>query len=356
MTCQIELLGPNRENEYETFIQSFPTTMIYASLVYRDILREFIPAEPKYLIALDDSSEIIGALPAFISRANNFPPVINSLPFYGSNGGVIADPARPCLKKSLIEGFNSLARQHGCAASTIVTSPFSSEDIGCYEEFCRHDFRDERIGQITCLPDLPQDGRNVKNLLMGMYHQKTRNMVRKAEKSGVSAKKSLSEDDWKFLSDTHQENMREIGGLAKPKSFFSLIDKHLTGKKSCSVYTAFFDRKPIGALLVLYYNRTAEYFTPVVLGEYRSFQPLSMLICQAMQDAVEIGCRFWNWGGTWLNQDGVYDFKKRWGTKDFPYYYYTKVYDHSILACSKNELLEHYPYFYVLPFSALKGN
>jgi hypothetical protein len=96
-----------------------------------------------------------------------------------------------------------------------------------------------------------------------------------------------------------------------------------------------------------------EYFTPATDVGYRGLQPMSLLVFTAMQDAVRRGCRWWNWGGTWVTQDGVYRFKKRWGTVDRRYFYHTTVFDKGILRCSPEQLLEAYPYFYVVPFTQL---
>jgi len=72
-----------------------------------------------------------------------------------------------------------------------------------------------------------------------------------------------------------------------------------------------------------------------------------------MQDAANKRCKNWNWGGTWLSQTGVYDFKKKWGTSDYPYYYYTKLFNERVRFSSKGALLKDYPGFFVLPFSEL---
>jgi len=56
-----------------------------------------------------------------------------------------------------------------------------------------------------------------------------------------------------------------------------------------------------------------------------------------------------------VTQEGVYRFKKRWGTEDKPYFYCTRVWDEKIMHCTKEQLLEEYPHFYVLPFANLKS-
>ena len=52
---------------------------------------------------------------------------------------------------------------------------------------------------------------------MQSFHHKTRNMVRKAEKRGVEV--VVDNEAMTFLMDVHQQNMREIGGLAGPAIF-----------------------------------------------------------------------------------------------------------------------------------------
>ena len=113
--------------------------------------------------------------------------------------------------------------------------------------------------------------------------------------------------------------------------------------------------EPVAALLLFYFNQTVEYFTPAIVKAHRSTQALPLTIFVAMKDAIRAGYRNWNWGGTWLSQDGVYDFKKRWGTNEYPYFYYTRLFRSDIMRRSKTELLEHYPGFFVLPFAALES-
>ena len=113
------------------------------------------------------------------------------------------------------------------------------------------------------------------------------------------------------------------------------------------------NNEPIAALLTLYFNKTVEYFTPVIMQSHRDTQALSTIVFYAMTDSIACGYKWWNWGGTWLDQDGVYRFKSRWGTQDKPYYYRTNIRNKAILASSEGELLKAYPNFFAVPFSAL---
>lgn len=68
-----------------------------------------------------------------------------------------------------------------------------------------------------------------------------------------------------------------------------MIEVKLLAEESKSDSIASLDGRPVAALLLLYFNRTVEYFAPVIEHEYRSRQPLSFLIWQGMLDAVHRG-------------------------------------------------------------------
>ena len=127
------------------------------------------------------------------------------------------------------------------------------------------------------------------------------------------------------------------------------------GNEKCAMFTAYIKGKPVAALLLLYFNETVEYFTPVILPKYRNTQALSLVIFIAMKDAILHGFKNWNWGGTWLSQKGVYDFKKKWGTIDYPYYYYTLLFNNKLLSSDADFIKKNYEGFFVLPFNFLSA-
>lgn len=189
---------------------------------------------------------------------------------------------------------------------------------------------------------------------MESFHYKTRNMVRKAVKSVAHIE--INNDAFSFLRETHNENMASIGGKAKSDKFFDFIKKHFKADSDYKIYIAKnADGVMMSALLLFYFNRTVEYFTPVIKHEFRDLQPLSALIYRSMSDACKAGYKYWNWGGTWKSQEGVYRFKSRWNTSDHPYYYYNKINNPEIYNCSPAQLLTDYPDFYVIPFNKLKS-
>lgn len=357
MALELAKLTAKHEPAYEVLLQVCPWAMLYHSLDYRRFLRSYLPstAEDHYILAFDDGL-LVGALPCFLMDGP-LGPVLNSLPFFGSHGGILLRPSTdPSVALALAEEMVKLCVQRDVTFATLIDTPFfNSEEI--FKKAVNYQYQDQRIGQFTPLPEGPDIEQADKNLL-ALYHQKTRNIVRKALRNNLAFSHEPSQLALDALHALHETNINGIGGIAKPKRFFTAIATQLQYDRDYRVYTARTnDGEIVCAMMLLYFKDTVEYFVPATSENWRSAQPLSALIHLAMRDAIlERGARKWNWGGTWLSQDGVYHFKSRWGTRDYPYRYYTKVFSGTLCLqeISCDVLLKGYPWFYTLPFSVLK--
>lgn len=336
-------LDNSRDGAYRAFVAAHEQALVYHSLEYRNLLSKVTTGSARYLGCEDRSGALRGVLPMF-QVEGAYGSVLNSLPYYGSHGGILADC--PEARGALVAYYNMLVEQNGIAASTMVANPFSDDDLADVAHNCL----DSRIGQMSRI-DAESDH---EDQLMRRYDTKTRNMIRKAEKVGVTVSSDLS--SMKELQVIHEENMIALGGTAKTQTFFAAVAELFAPAGKCKVYTAVVEGKVAAALLVLFHGKVVEYFTPAVRKEYRSTQALSLIIYRAMIDASRKGFLWWNWGGTWSSQNSLHLFKSRWGTEERRYVYRTKVNNNALRSASAAELLREYPLTYVMPFSALKAD
>lgn len=349
----VDILCPDEDGMYARYVASSPTPLIYATLAYRDMLVAALGCTPRYLIARDARERVVGVMPAMLSASGPWGPVLNSLPFFGSNGGVIVHNGDARVRQALLDAFRACAVREGCAASTVITSPFERE-LAMYEQEQRAatpmcTFRDERIGLLTPLPI----GANVEEDLLAAFSDPRPRNIRRALSAGVAVTVSDDVADWQFLHATHVENCSAIGGRVKSWEFFATMRETLPSHMR-RLYVATVNGERVAALLLLYANQTVEYFAPATVASFRSLQPLSLAIYRGMCDAAREGFTHWNWGGTWLTQGGVYDFKRRWGTDEHRYFYYTHIHNAAVLSAKADEIMGAYPHFYVAPFRALQ--
>jgi hypothetical protein len=349
----LKILDESTSQDYASFLANQTEGMFYYSLGYKALIEEHLQCTAEYLMAYKEE-HVVGILPIMYSQPGCFGVVANSLPYYGSNGSMLIDhnlndEAQQEVSKYLLNEGISRIEERGCGAYTFVTNPFCDEHPGVFKNVMQLDPVSDRISQLT---PLPEKGEEAEERLMQVYHNPRPRNIRKAIKSGVTVEVSNDQDALDYLYKVHFDNINAIGGIAKREVFFKQIRKHISNEQF-KVYVAKLEGKPIAALLLFYCNQTVEYFTPATEHEYRNLQPSALLIHEAMKDAMELDFKWWNWGGTWRSQTGVYDFKRKWGAEELEYQYYTKITDAGIYNASPEKLLSEYPNFYVIAFDKL---
>lgn len=333
---EITQLSLELEPAYEAFLTRQAHALLYYSLPYKRFLEELLGCGSRYWVAVEDG-RILGVLPV-MEKVGHYGPVWNSLPFYGSNGGILAET--PEAEQVLYQHYRHLLQTEAPAAATMVGNPLAPPQIPTAD----YEFLDERIGQWTSLETSPE-------ALLAKLDSSTRRNIKKADAAGMTVRSDPTA--LSFLETCHRDTMAAMGGNAKSPAFFTVFPKHFQADRDYRIYVAEMDGQPIAALLLFYFQKTVEYFIPATLPESRTVQPMALILIQAMREAVELGYTHWNWGGTWLTQEGVYRFKKKWGAEDKPYRYYTTVNNRQLLDLTPAQLLQAYENFYVLPFQAL---
>src|SRR5436309_13245549 len=102
----VSVLREEESAAWEELVRADPHARRYAGLRYRELLRRLLTgARDAYLVARD-GTELVGALPAFLSAAGRHGPVLNALPFYGSHGGIFARDEE--ARAALLEEFHRL--------------------------------------------------------------------------------------------------------------------------------------------------------------------------------------------------------------------------------------------------------
>ncbi len=327
--------GAEAESRYRAYLRNHPAAMLYYTLEYRDLLREQLGCEATYLTAVDATGRLCGILPT-MTRHGRHGAVLNSLPFFGSHGGVLADT--PAVAAALWHEWDRLAAT--VAAATVILNPFAEQQPPITTTH-----QDLRIGSMTTLPA----GDDVEGILDRIDSSARRN-YHKAMRSGVDVREENDAVD--VLHEIHVENMTAVDGRAKERAFFRAIGRHFVAGTDFKVYTARYHSQVAAALLVFFSGTCVEYFTPATRLAAREVQPSAALLVRAMQDAARRGYRLWNWGGSWVSQEGVARFKGKWGGSSQPYKYLTRINATDLLRLAPAELLAEYPNFYVYPFAA----
>lgn len=323
--------------------------MFTQSYRFKKFLHCLFPAVESNYLCLFKGANIIGAIPTFLIDGPQG-QVVNSLPFFGSHGGIILDDLNnKNAKDALTVSFSQFTSSLNLLSSTVIDSIAGSP----WEEFrtdgsVMNDFRTAQISNLPKIALRPE----IERQLMSSFHIKTRNMIRKGLKSGFTVSHNNSILNMNQMFNLHVSNMsQKVGGSSKPSNFVEAVLTIFKYDIEYRVYFAHLKDELASALLLFYFKDQVEYFMPVIDSRFKNLQPLSALIYTAMVDAVyEKNMKKWNWGGTRSDQNNLLRFKERWGAKSTLYKYHTFVPGNKSL--SSEELINArntYPFFYIQP-------
>jgi hypothetical protein len=334
-------LTQEHEDGYERFLERNPAALLYHGLRFRDFVTRLLGCGVRYAIVLR-GADVVGTMPVMVADGA-YGTVLNSLPYFGSNGGVLVED--PEARSLLTDWYVAQLAEPGVAAATVIENPLAPEP----PPGLPRDLEDERVGHITPLAASDDPDELVRRSIDGS----ARRNIQKAIRAGVTV--DLSDDGMEILERLHTANMQSVGGRAKAPEFFKLIPDYFRRGEDYNLYVARVDGTAVAALLVFYFGHTVEYYIPATDLEFRPVQPMAAVLLRAMSDAAAMGFRNWNWGGSWTDHESLIRFKAKWGGQPHVYRYSTRLRNHEILSATPEQLLAAYPGFYVVPFSAIQA-
>lgn len=146
--------------------------------------------------------------------------------------------------------------------------------------------------------------------VMRNMDSKNRNMVRKAQKSGVTIEQRPVFDYGEFIT-MYAETMEKNGADA-----YYTFDEHyfdslaaLSGN-ACILY-ALLEGVPIAGSIMFYNDRYMHYHLSGSKTEYRKYAPTNLLLYDAACRASELGIRQFHLGGGMTQDDSLFGFKKQ---------------------------------------------
>lgn len=334
--------------DYGELLLSAPQAMMTHCPQWLEMLEE-VTGGQALVLAVRREDQLLGALPCVLSPDLGQGRVLNSLPFFGSHGGPVrlAGADEPQVIAALAEGFADLAQDSGCRAATMILSPFETHSK-LIRASVRPDLEDARTGQIAPLPEDPEQ------ILDGLIHAKRRNNIRNALRKGVAVRQRHDVEALDWLRQRHEEGIRAKGGLPKPPLFFAWAARSVREGNLCSLLCAEQDGRIVAGALLARFNHVSEYLVPASDESALDANGLALVVYEGMRAAARRGDRFWNFGGTWATQHGVYGFKEQFGAQDFPYDYLIRVYDQTLASMTPAQLGAAFPHFYSIPYGACR--
>jgi FemAB-related protein (PEP-CTERM system-associated) len=305
-------LAAAEESEWEAFVREHPDSTIYHSLAWRDVTREGLGHEPRYLRARDADGRVSGVLPLFLVKGL-FGRRLVSVPMRDRGGVVARDVA---TASALVESAIALRDALRCKYLELRSLTQMSTEVVAANGLT------ETPHWITTRIDLTP-GADV--LWKRLDKDAVRWAVNRARRYGLV----VTVDDSPAAADLFYElfvKTRCAMGIPPfPRELFRAIHRHLVvpGRAICMIV-----RKgdvPVHGLISFISGDTLIPAYAAPQNAYRKENPTDLLIWEAVAWACAHGFSTLDFGADSPRQTGLLRFKSKWGGVQHPMHYYVQA-------------------------------
>jgi lipid II:glycine glycyltransferase (peptidoglycan interpeptide bridge formation enzyme) len=314
----VEITQAVGREEWENFLLSLESPPFLQSWSMRD-LHSALGDEPLSFVARE-GGEIVGVAFAAVVRARRGTYLY--LPY-----GPVFAPGRwshlPPLTQALAE---EAGRQR---VDFLRSSPFLGDSLEHRQWYAAAGWRPAPIHMLAehiwWLDITPSEA----DLLKGM-RKTMRNLIRRAEKDGVTIHSGTSAEDVEIFCRIHEDTVERQGFVPYSRKYFQAQVEAFAPHNQVTVYRADYQGKPIAAAIMMFYGPLASYHHGASLSAFRNVPASYLIQWQAIQEARRRGCRRYNfWGivpesqshSRWLKRPhpwiGLSKFKQGFGGEQF---------------------------------------
>ncbi len=302
----VERADPGDDDALERYAMRHPHSTIYHRPAIRTTIERACRLDTATFVARRGSGgPVAGLLPVALTRSRLFGTWATSLPYF-NYGGVLADD--------------------GVDGRTLVDAAWEwARDLGARHLVLRHDLDrpgldlPESRAKSTVLLPIPPGGRPG---LWDAIGSKTRNLVRKAEKSELGYRLGDGGDLTAFHR-VYTANLRDLGSPGLGLEFFEMLFAALGD--AAKVHLVLERETPVAAAITLRHHERLENPWAGSLRTHRHLGANMLLYWRLLEYASAVGAREFDFGRS-TPGSGPWRFKLQWGgavPRELPWYYVT---------------------------------
>jgi len=317
----LTIIDPLQNKNWDTFIEGHPCGWLHHLSDWKKVLEEIFPHLTGHYVALMDNEKnqsIQAALPLFLVKSRFWRNKFVSIPFT-----TICDPlvSNSEEMKVLFDKALELSRDFNVQdieIRTFNTYKYLNNSAG----ECNRSY----VQQYIKLDKTPDE-------LWNTFHKKTiRRKIKKALKSDLKLAIADNEDDLRVFYHLYLRTRKRLGLPVHPYRFFKALWQTFHSKDQLSLHLADYNGKIIAGIIFFKYKKRVSMEFVGSDKNYNNLCPDHFLYWHMIKSAFEEGIEIVDLGRTSINNQGLMEFKSRWGTEiqEMPIYYYPKISDMDI--------------------------
>ncbi len=308
------LIDPLSDVRWDPFVSSHPYGTIYHHSDWLRVIQlTYGQIEPLALV-LEEGGRITSALVFCIVRSRLTGNRIVSLPFTS-----YCDPLVSCTAdfSRLLDGILEHVSPMGPSRYYELRALHAVDHIKDDRLKAHHYYK-------IHLLDL---GIGFDKVQASFHRDCIRKSVRKAMRSGIIVRAAETEQDLKAYYFFHGRSRRKLGLPIQPYNFFRNMWQIMAPSDHFALLLAELEGEIIGGLIVFKFRTTVSMEHIGTDTAHLLLRPNHLLYWKAIEMACDEGYLCADFGKTTPDNQGLLDFKRRWGAEmyEVPYFYYPRV-------------------------------
>ena len=294
----IREFGAADSPRWDAFVSAHPHGTPFHLTAWKKSIEVTFGYRSVYLLAEEDG-RIRGLLPLFLVQNILVGKALLSVPF-AVYGGILAESAE--VRDALAAHVKSL----GCALGVQYV-----ELRNAHADQCAGFSRVSRY--VTFLQPIGPD----EKAMLEAIPRKTRYMVRKALKTGFSARQQR--EDLGTFFDLYSNSLRRLGTPSFPRKHFVRLMENFG--EAADVREVLLEGKVVSAVMSFYFRDQVLPYYGASDPAFNTVAPNNFMYFDLMCWAGKNGFRVFDFGRSKKSGGGSYDFKSHWGMveKELPY-------------------------------------
>ena len=296
--CQCITVDEQQRELWQRYVQQHPAASQYHDYRWRDIFHRAFGHPSLYLAAIDSAGNWRGVLPLFRLRSRLFGDFMVSLPFV-NYGGVLAD--NQAIADALL----------AAAAEQVSTAGLDHLELRSTAALSDWPHRDDKVSMILPLPE-------TADTLWQQIGSKVRAQINRAPADQLETRfggLELLDDYYRVFA----RNMRDLGTPVYDRGLFREILQTLPEQATLAV--VYYRGKPVGTGFLLGHREMLEIPWASTLKKTNTLNVNMYMYWQILRFAIEKQYAFFDFGRS-TRDAGTFQFKKQWGAKPQPHYWY----------------------------------
>ncbi len=314
MNLHVEKIDILKDDRWDEFVMQHPLGIIYHHSCWQSIIQRTYGYEPFYFACVDESLNIRAGIPFFYIGSWLTGKRFVSLPFSHYCDPLISS------QSEFAQIFNTIQKE----AIYKRFSFFELRIMNLNKSYYPSDFKNQKLFKIHIL----KLNRDPEILRKSFHKNHIQRSIKKAEKSDIHLRKGNNIQDIKEFYKLQLRTRRKHGVPPQPYSFFTNLWNVLYPEKRMDLLLVEHQQKTVAGMILFKFKNRVCYQYGASDENYLQFRPNHLLMWQAIKNACEGGFEYFDFGKSSIDNEGLIEFKRRWGTEesDITHLYYPDIY------------------------------